>query len=81
MDIALGNHCQLVSFLVIVHCKCLLLLVFRYRVFAVDHGLFSFVDKTFDTWPVVLITNPKHAQFNMPHYEPLGRMVRSTHVR
>ncbi|KAI0220414.1 Transmembrane protein 62 [Lamellibrachia satsuma] len=53
----------------------------RYRVFAVDHDLFSFVDKTFGSWPVVLITNPKHAQFNVPLHEPLGRMARSTHIR
>lgn len=53
----------------------------RYRVFAVDHGLFSFIDKTFGSWPVVLITNPKHAQFRMPHYEPLERLARSTHIR
>ncbi|CAD5118028.1 DgyrCDS6768 [Dimorphilus gyrociliatus] len=38
-----------------------------YRIFAVDNGLFSFVDKTlFDEFPLVLITNPKHSQFNSP---------------
>lgn len=39
----------------------------RYRVAAVDHGLFSFVDVDFGNWPIVLITNPKHALFWIPH--------------
>lgn len=39
----------------------------RYRVAAIDHGLFSFVDVNHGTWPIVLITNPKHALFQIPH--------------
>lgn len=39
----------------------------RYRVAAVDHGIFSFVDVTHGHWPVILITNPKHSLFHIPH--------------
>lgn len=40
-----------------------------FRVAAFDHGLFSFVDVIHDSWPVVLITNPKHALFRIPEKE------------
>ncbi|MEE6492626.1 hypothetical protein FKM82_016613 [Ascaphus truei] len=53
----------------------------RYRIFAFDHDLFSFVDLTFDEWPVVLITNPKSALYTNPAQEPLGRILHSTHIR
>lgn len=38
-----------------------------YRVAAIDHGLLSFVDVKHNEWPVILITNPKHALFQIPH--------------
>ena len=40
-----------------------------YRVAAIDHGLFSFVDAYHNEWPVVLVTNPKDAQFHLPGKE------------
>lgn len=52
-----------------------------YRLAAVDHGLFSFVDVTYRQWPIILVTNPKSALLSMPSIEPLGRIARSTHVR
>lgn len=55
--------------------------VCRYRVLAVDHDLFSFADLKFEQWPVVLVTNPKDAQYMHPLAEPLGRIRRSTHIR
>lgn len=55
--------------------------VCRYRVLAVDHDLFSFADLRFEQWPVVLVTNPKDAQYMHPRAEPLGRIRRSTHIR
>lgn len=39
----------------------------RYRVAAIDHGVFSFVDVLHGQWPVILITNPKHSLFQIPH--------------
>ncbi|XP_062863818.1 transmembrane protein 62 isoform X2 [Trichomycterus rosablanca] len=53
----------------------------RYRVLAFDHDLLSFADLTFEDWPVVIITNPKDAQYLHPGLEPLGRIVSSTHIR
>jgi len=52
-----------------------------YRLLAYDHGLMSFVDVTFNTWPVVLITNPKNALFLVPGHEPTYRIKRSTYIR
>lgn len=52
-----------------------------YRLGAIDHGLFSFVDQKHNTWPLVLVTNPKHAQFYMPGREPLRLIRDSTHIR
>lgn len=37
-----------------------------YRVVAIDHGLLSFVDTKFGDWPIILITNPKNALFQVP---------------
>ncbi|CAH1408269.1 unnamed protein product [Nezara viridula] len=51
-----------------------------FRIAAVDHGLFSFVDVKHNDWPIVLVTNPKHALFKSIR-EPLGGMLTSTHVR
>uniref|UniRef100_A0AAV2JI22 Transmembrane protein 62 n=1 Tax=Knipowitschia caucasica TaxID=637954 RepID=A0AAV2JI22_KNICA len=53
----------------------------RFRVVALDHDLLSFSDVTFDLWPVVVITNPKDAQYVHPGLEPLERIGKSTHIR
>ena len=52
-----------------------------YRLMAMDHDLFSFVDTRLDRWPLVLITNPKDSRFSIPGREPLGRIRQSTHIR
>ncbi|XP_031848051.1 transmembrane protein 62 [Nomia melanderi] len=52
-----------------------------YRVAAIDHGQFSFIDVKYREWPVILITNPKHALYMMPRKENLLSIVKSTHVR
>ncbi|XP_053613017.1 transmembrane protein 62-like [Plodia interpunctella] len=51
------------------------------RLAAIDHGIFSFVDQKHNTWPLVLVTNPKHAQYIMPGREPLQLIHDSTHIR
>lgn len=43
--------------------------ILSYRVAAMDHGLFSFVDVPHRQWPVILVTNPKHALFHLPGKE------------
>ncbi len=48
---------------------------------AFDHDLFSFVDVSLGRWPVVLVTNPKNAQFLAPSREPVQRMANSSHIR
>ncbi|XP_076359605.1 transmembrane protein 62-like isoform X2 [Tachypleus tridentatus] len=53
----------------------------RYRVAAVDHGMFSFIDLKHGQWPVVLVTNPKHALYTMPSIEPLNIIRKSSHIR
>ncbi|XP_054263073.1 transmembrane protein 62-like [Macrosteles quadrilineatus] len=40
-----------------------------YRLAAIDHGTFSFVDVHHHDWPLVLVTNPKHALFHIPGRE------------
>ncbi|XP_038214829.1 transmembrane protein 62-like [Zerene cesonia] len=52
-----------------------------YRLAAIDHGMFSFVDQKHNSWPVVLVTNPKHAKYTMPGREPLHLIPDSTHIR
>lgn len=52
-----------------------------YRLIAIDHGLLSFVDQKHNNWPVVLVTNPKHAKYALPGREPLNLMHDSTHIR
>ncbi|PNF33569.1 hypothetical protein B7P43_G16995 [Cryptotermes secundus] len=52
-----------------------------YRLLAVDHGMFSFVDLKHREWPIVLVTNPKHALFAIPTREPLHMISHSTHIR
>jgi len=60
---------------------CHYLCVWSYRVLAYDHGLMSFVDVAFHSWPVVLVTNPKNALFLVPGHEPTHRIKRSTYIR
>lgn len=52
-----------------------------FRLLAIDHGLVSFVDVKHQNWPVVLITNPKHALYVMPQKENLEVITDSTHIR
>ncbi|KAG7203784.1 hypothetical protein KM043_013805 [Ampulex compressa] len=52
-----------------------------YRLAAIDHGQFSFIDIKHQEWPVALITNPKHALYMMPQKENLESIIRSTHIR
>lgn len=52
-----------------------------FRVAAVDHGLFSFVDVRYREWPIILVTNPKSSVMAIPSVEPLRRIARSTHIR
>ncbi|KAL3874475.1 hypothetical protein ACJMK2_037484 [Sinanodonta woodiana] len=52
-----------------------------YRILAIDHDLLSFTDEVLGEWPVVLITNPKHAALSSPYHEPLHRIQASTHIR
>lgn len=40
-----------------------------YRLAAIDHGMFSFVDVQHGQWPVVLVTNPKNALYHLPDKE------------
>ncbi|GIX71409.1 transmembrane protein 62 [Caerostris extrusa] len=53
----------------------------KYRICAVDHGIFSFIDNHLEDWPLILVTNPKDAMMLMPTIEPLYRMLKSTHIR
>ncbi|ETN59868.1 transmembrane protein 62 [Anopheles darlingi] len=53
----------------------------RYRLAAFDHGYFSFVDVQHNQWPVILVTNPKEAHFNIPEKESPGPVLESTHIR
>lgn len=52
-----------------------------YRLAAIDHGHFSFIDQKHNIWPLVLVTNPKHARYTMPGREPLHLIPTSTHIR
>ncbi|XP_046474147.1 transmembrane protein 62 [Neodiprion pinetum] len=52
-----------------------------YRLAAIDHGQFSFIDIKHRDWPVALITNPKHALYVMPQKENLQSIFESTHIR
>ena len=55
--------------------------LYSFRVAAIDHGLFSFTDVKHASWPIILVTNPKHALFAMKHHEPLHLIQESTHIR
>ena len=52
-----------------------------YRLFAVDHGTFSFVDLRFSSWPVALVTFPKDQRFWQPSREPLAGLQDGGKVR
>ncbi|KAH1022094.1 transmembrane protein 62 isoform X2 [Dendroctonus ponderosae] len=52
-----------------------------YRLMAIDHGLFSFIDVRHGEWPVVLLTNPKSALFFNPLKESTESMLQSSHIR
>ena len=52
-----------------------------FRVGAVDHSIFSFTDTVLDSWPIIVITNPKPSLFLMPKIEPIERIESSTHIR
>ncbi|XP_018420392.1 PREDICTED: transmembrane protein 62 [Nanorana parkeri] len=53
----------------------------RYRIFAFDHDLYSFIDLQHNEWPAILITNPKSALYTNPAVEPVKRIQQSTHIR
>lgn len=53
----------------------------KFRVAVLDHNVFSFSDVVLNEWPVIVITNPKGAAFQMPKIEPLHRIRSSTHIR
>lgn len=52
-----------------------------FRLLAIDHGHLSFVDQKHNVWPLVLVTNPKHAKYTMPGREPVHLIPESTHIR
>ncbi|XP_060530687.1 transmembrane protein 62-like isoform X2 [Cylas formicarius] len=52
-----------------------------YRLLTIDHGMFSFVDIPHRSWPVGVVTNPKHALFLNPLKENLENIQQSTHIR
>lgn len=56
-------------FLIVIVCPDLNVDCSRFRLGAIDHGLFSFIDTHHNDWPIVLVTNPKNYLFNIPHRE------------
>ncbi|ESO87688.1 hypothetical protein LOTGIDRAFT_127392, partial [Lottia gigantea] len=52
-----------------------------YRVLAIDNDILSFIDAKLTDWPVILLTNPKHALFQTPSHEPVHLIKSSTHIR
>ena len=52
-----------------------------FRIFAFDHDLISFIDTKLDSWPVLIITNPKDAMYLLPEKEPFHRIGSSSHIR
>ncbi|PRP81817.1 hypothetical protein PROFUN_10806 [Planoprotostelium fungivorum] len=51
-----------------------------FRLMALDHSIYNFVDVQLDQFPIVMVTNPKDARF-LSDLEPLDRMRKSSHVR
>ncbi|KAL8611132.1 hypothetical protein ACOMHN_064422 [Nucella lapillus] len=52
-----------------------------FRVLAVDHDLLSFKDTRLGEWPLVIVTNPKDAQFHATQHEPTESIRHSSHIR
>lgn len=50
-----------------------------FRVAAVDHGMLSFTDVKYDSWPIILITNPQRALYS--RIEPSHLSRHSSHIR
>lgn len=53
----------------------------RYRILAVDNGLLSFTDQDHGSWPAVVITNPKRADFMAPQVERVENILASKVIR
>jgi hypothetical protein len=53
----------------------------RFRLAAIDHGMFSIVDLELYKFPFAIITNPKNLIFNNPFKENIDLQKRSTHIR
>ncbi|XP_071056743.1 transmembrane protein 62-like isoform X2 [Onthophagus taurus] len=53
----------------------------RFRLMAIDHGTFSFVDVNHRDWPIILVTNPKHEQFMLVGRDEAGVILNSSHIR
>lgn len=52
-----------------------------FRIGVMDHGLFSFMDYDHGKWPLVIVTNPKKAQFHIPRRENRMTSLNSSHIR
>ncbi|XP_046445010.1 transmembrane protein 62-like [Daphnia pulex] len=52
-----------------------------YRVAVLDKGLFSFDDVEHNSWPVIVVTNPKPLLTVHPCQQPNELMANSTHIR
>jgi len=52
-----------------------------FRLFSIDHGIFSFKDVRFGLWPVVLPTFPKDSQFWMPNRESMDKLKNADVIR
>lgn len=46
-----------------------------------DHGLFSFADVKHNSWPAIVVTNPKPLITVQPSKEPFQLALNSTHIR
>lgn len=53
----------------------------RYRILAVDNGLLSFTDQDHGSWPAVLVTNPKRADFIAPQVDRVENILASKVIR
>lgn len=53
----------------------------RFRLAAIDHGMFSIIDLSLRSYPFAIITNPKNMLFNNPLRENIELQKRSTHIR
>ena len=52
-----------------------------FRILALDHGLLSFSDETYNQLPAVMVTNPKSARYIHPGHDSLESIRSSTHIR